>query len=151
MRTDLVVEDFLVLNVQTFDRQGIKLPYAPEFIRKLDHACQVNNSRRIFIAEDEQGKYHAGVYIIWDEQSAYYLMGGGDPELRSSGATSLCMWEAIRFSATVTRSFDFEGSMIAPVERFFRAFGAVQTPYFSIKKTPSRLIRLRSCMVDFFR
>ena len=27
-------------------------------------------------------------YLIWDERCAYYLMGGGDPELRSSGATS---------------------------------------------------------------
>ena len=73
--------------------------------------------------------------IFWNPDSAYYLMGGRNPKLRSSGATSLCMWEAIQFSASVTKSFDFEGSMNEPVERFFRAFGAVQTPYFSIKKT----------------
>ena len=50
---------------------------------------------------------HAGVYIVWDSNSAYYIMGGGDPELRSSGATTLCMWEAIKFSASVTACFDF--------------------------------------------
>ena len=151
VRTDLDVDDFLVLNAKTFDRQGKKLPYSPEFIRRLDQACQANNARRIFIAEDEQSNHHAGVYIVWDEQSAYYLMCGGCPTLRSSGATSLCMWEAIQFSATVTKSFDFEGSMIEPVERFCRAFGAVQTPYFSIRKTPSRLIRLRRHLSDLLR
>jgi hypothetical protein len=73
-------------------------------------------------------------------------MGGGHPELRSSGATSLCMWEAIRHAAKVTKSFNFEGSMIESVERFFRAFGAVQTPYFNISKTPSRLLRVKQAL-----
>ena len=139
------------MNAKTFDRQGKHPPYSPEFIRLLDQACQANSARRIFIAEDDQGNHHAGAYIIWDEQSAYYLMGGGNPVLRSSGATSLCMWEAIQFSASVTKSFDFEGSMNEPVERFFRAFGAVQTPYFSIKKTPSLLIKIRLYMTDLVR
>jgi len=68
-------------------------------------------------------------------------MGGGAPDLRNSGATSLCMWEAIQFAATVTKSFDFEGSMLETVERFFRAFGAKQTPYFAISKINSKLLK----------
>src|SRR5690606_13716638 len=90
--------------------------------------------------EDGGGRQHAGVYIVWDSESAYYIMGGGDPELRNSGATSYCMWEAIRFSATVSRRFDFEGSMIEPVERFFRAFGAELTPYFQISRSKSLIL-----------
>lgn len=140
VRNDVSIDDFLALNVQTFDRQGLAVPYSPAFVHQLDQSCASHEARQMFIAEDEQGQKHAGVYIIWDEQSAYYLMGGGDPKLRSSGATSLCMWEAIKFAATKTKSFDFEGSMIEPVERFFRAFGAIQTPYFSVSKTQSRAL-----------
>jgi len=151
VRTDLSIDEFLELNVQVFERQGMQTPYAKSFVRRLDTACEEHHARKIFIAEDEKGQRHAGVYIIWDENSAYYLMGGGDPSLRTSGATSLCMWEAIQFAATVTKSFDFEGSMIEPVERYFRAFGAIQTPYFSITKTPSRLIRIRNNLVNFLR
>jgi hypothetical protein len=143
VRTDLGIEEFLKLNVQVFERQGKRLPYSEELVQRLELACQSKGVRRIFIAEDELGRHHAGVYIIWDENSAYYLMGGGDPALRNSGATSLCLWEAIRFSATVTKSFDFEGSMIESVERFFRAFGGEQTPYLSVSKTPSRLLKIR--------
>ena len=140
-RTDLKVDDFLSLNEKVFIRQNMTLPYTKSLVYKLDEAAKANNARKIFIAEDEQGRHHAAVYLIWDENSAYYLMGGGDPDLRNSGATSLCMWEAIQFAATVTKSFDFEGSMIEPVERFFRAFGAKQTPYFNISKTNSKLIK----------
>ncbi len=146
VRDDVEVDAFLRLNKLTFERQGKSLPYSEEFVRRLDAACVKQHCRKIWIAEDSEGIAHAGVYIVWDEDSAYYLMGGSDPELRNSGATSLCMWYAIRHAATVTQRFDFEGSMIEPVERFFRAFGSVQTPYFSIAKTPSRLLRMRDAM-----
>ncbi len=146
VRDDLSIDDFLVLNRMTFTRQDMSVPYTEAFVRKLDQACAIRQARRIFIAEDEQGRQHAGVYVVWDSNSAYYLMGGGNPELRNSGATSLCMWEAIKFAATVTRRFDFEGSMIEPVEKFFRAFGAQQTPYFTVSKTPSIALKITQCL-----
>ncbi|MFZ1569036.1 MAG: GNAT family N-acetyltransferase [Thiolinea sp.] len=134
IHSDHNVDRFLDLNEMTFKRQGKKLPYSRELIRNLDSACAERNCRKIFFAEDPEGKIHAALYIVWDENSAYYLMGGGDPELRTSGATSLAMWEAIKFASTITKSFDFEGSMLESVERFFRGFGATQTPYFAVYK-----------------
>lgn len=135
VRTDLGVEKFLDINEMTFQRQGIKPPYSREVVRRIDAACG-NEHRKIFFAEDSDGDIHAAIYIIWDENSAYYLMGGGDPELRNSGATSFLIWNAINFAASVTKRFDFEGSMIESVERFFRAFGATQKTYFSVFKIP---------------
>lgn len=132
--------EFLKLNSLTFERQGRPRSYDDDYVRRIDEACSGRLCRRIFLAHDSEGKAHAGAYVVWDQNSAYYLMGGGDPELRNSGATSLCMWEAIKFSAGVTGRFDFEGSMIEPVERFFRAFGAEQVPYSRVSKTPSRLL-----------
>lgn len=141
IRDDLPLSDFYALNAMVFKRQGRKVPYGDSFVAQIDKAASARNCRKIFIAEDVQGRHHAGVYLIWDDKSAYYLMGGGDPELRASGATSLCMWEAIKYASTVTQAFDFEGSMLEPVERFFRSFGARQTQYHSVSHTPSRLMR----------
>ena len=103
-------------------------------VKKIDQACSKRNCRKIFFARDLQNRTHAALYLIWDENSAYYLMGGSDPALRNSGANSLLMWEAIQFASTVTNKFDFEGSMIEPIERFFRSFGAKQIPYSYISK-----------------
>ncbi|MCW8932672.1 MAG: GNAT family N-acetyltransferase [Gammaproteobacteria bacterium] len=139
IKTDVDIDTFLDLNEMTFKRQGQSLPYNRGFVKSLDAACIKNNARKIFVAEDEEKRLHAAVYIIWDEHSAYYLMGGGDPDLRNSGATSLCMWEAIKFSSTIANEFNFEGSMLEPIERFFRAFGARQKPYHLISKTPSKM------------
>ena len=139
VRTDLDLDRFLDINSLTFDRQGKKLPYSRELVQRLDHACVEHKSRQIFFAEDAQGQIHAAIYLIWDRHSAYYLMGGGDPQLRTSGATSLLMWEAIKFAATVTQKFDFEGSMIEPIERFVRSFGGRQIPYFKVRKNSHRM------------
>lgn len=139
VRDDLPVSDFFPLNKLVFERQKKVLPYSQDYINTLDQACAKHNRRKIFIAQDAQGASHAGVYMVWDENSAYYLMGGSDPSFRNSGAMSLCMWEAIKFAATVTKRFDFCGSMMEPIERFVRAFGGILTPYFTVSRTPSKL------------
>lgn len=138
------IELFHQMSSMTFERQNLDMPYSIEFMKKLDRTCQNNNNRKIFFAIDENEQIHAAIYIVWDENSAYYLMGGGDPKLRNSGANHLLIWEAIKFASTVTKTFDFEGSMIEPIEKFFRSFGAVQKPYFQIYKTNSKLWKIKS-------
>jgi lipid II:glycine glycyltransferase (peptidoglycan interpeptide bridge formation enzyme) len=128
------LKTFYELNEKTFSRQDLNIPYSYNFLKKIDEICSKNDCRKMFFAKDARGDIHAAIYIIWDNDSAYYLLSGSDPDLRNSGATSLLLWKAINFASTVTQKFDFEGSMIEPVERFFRAFGAQQVPYFHIYK-----------------
>ncbi|MDA9244085.1 GNAT family N-acetyltransferase [Amylibacter sp.] len=142
------IEDFIELNTKVYERKNIKSPHSEQVLIHLDKVCAQRNARKIFIAADEDGRHHAGVYIVWDKNSAYYLLGGSDPELRNSGATSLCLWEAIKFASTVTKEFNFEGSMIEPVERFVRGFGGKQRLVFNISKAPSLLLRLRSSLLS---
>ena len=140
IRDDLGIDSFLNLNELTFQRQGKKLPYSRDLVLRLDKACQNHNSRKILFAEDAQGHIHAGAYFVWDEKCTYYIMGGMDPEWRNSGAMSLLMWEGIKCASQHSEQFDFEGSMIEPIERFVRSFGAVQKPFFNILKINSTLL-----------
>lgn len=126
------IDTFLNLNELTFKRQGQKLPYTREFVKRLDNTLKEHDARKMFFAVDDDERMHAATYIVWDEKSAYYLMSGADPELRNSGATSLLIWESIKFASQVSKKFDFEGSIMEPIERFFRAFGGKQMPYFQI-------------------
>jgi lipid II:glycine glycyltransferase (peptidoglycan interpeptide bridge formation enzyme) len=133
------IERFIDINELTFKRQGIRVPYSREFVRRLDKSCADRNARKIFFAVDPEEKVHAAIYLVWDENSGYYLMSGTDPKFRNSGANSLLLWEGIKFMSTVTKRFDFEGSMIKSVEHFFRGFGGTQKPYFSITKLSPRM------------
>ena len=129
------IETLYDLIGKTFSRQDKSLGFSLDFFKKLDAACKLRNCRKILFAKDDEGNLHSGLYLVWDGKMAYYLQGGSDPEFRNSGAASLVMWEGIQFAATVTQQYNFAGSMIAPIERFFRSFGGVQTPYFSIYKS----------------
>lgn len=148
IHTENDIKKFYEIYKKTFEIQNIPTPNSLELLSKIDLFCSNRECRKIFFAEDEFARVHAAVYIIWDKVSAYYLMGGSDAALRNSGAMSLLLWEAIKFTSTFVEKFDFEGSMIEPIERFFRSFGAVQKPYFQIRKTNSLLLKLRNAMVD---
>ncbi|MEE2788833.1 MAG: GNAT family N-acetyltransferase [Myxococcota bacterium] len=132
------LECFLTLNDMTFARQGIKVPYSHEYVRRLDDACAQRDQRRIFLARDAQGRPHAAIYVVFDRRAAYYLMVGSHPDFRESCAVSLCTWEAIKFSRSKSARFDFEGSMMRTVEPFVVGFGAKQTPYYHVRKYSRR-------------
>jgi hypothetical protein len=48
----------------------------------------------------------------------------------------MLLWKMMQFSSGRAAVFDFEGSQILSVERFFRAFGASQVWYHEISKMP---------------
>ena len=131
---DFPLDELLRLDAQTYARQGLKLPHSYEVLRRLDAVCATNGSRRILGAVDADGRTHAALYVVWDERTMYALVSARDPELQATGANTLLYWEAIRLASQVSRVFDFEGSMVEPIEHYFRGFGGRQIPYFCISK-----------------
>ena len=137
------IETFLTLNEMTFKRQGFSLPYSRDLVLRINEACVKNNSRKIYITYGSDGRPQTGLFCVYDKFSMYNLLQGGDPALRNSGANVLAMWESIKFAAKTCKVYDFEGSMIEPIEEFFNSFGAIQKPYFEISKTNSQKLKIR--------
>jgi len=136
IKDDLDLARFSEIIRKTFARQSRSPLGSDELVGRLDAACSKNAGRKIFAGVDPQGRVHAAVYVTWTGNTAYTLMGGGDPELRESNAYRLVCWEAMIFAGSIARRFDFVGSMLPHVEPVFRGFGAKQVPYFSITKVP---------------
>lgn len=139
------IEDLIELQNKTFARQGRSIDNAA-LIKRLDSTLIEHNARKLLCAVDESGRIHAASYFVFDENCFYYLIGGSDPDLRNSGAASLLMWEGIKVASEISESFDFEGSMIEPIERFFRSFGGKPIPYWRV----TRLNFLLS-IADYFK
>ncbi len=136
---------FIRIQNASFKRQGLSAPVPPDLLARLDAALAQRGQREIFVALDRStGVPHSVGYLVWDARSAYLLMAGDDPELRASGAGILLLWEMIRYTHEVLQLpvFDFLGSMIQPVERVRRQFGALQQPYFRVRKEWSVVFRL---------
>lgn len=142
--SDDSIEAFCAMNKKVFEKQKIRYPHSIEFLKRLDHACWQNNSRKIFYAKDENGRVYSAIYVIWDGESAYLLMSGSEPHLRVYNCKTLLVWEAIKYAATVTKKFDFEGSMIERIAEYNRQFGAVPKPYHYIFKENPIIAKLSS-------
>ncbi len=140
---DFPLDELLRLDAQTYARQGLKLPHSHEILRRLDAACAARGARRILGAVDADGRTHAALYVAWDERTLYALMSARDPELQAVGANTLLYWEAIRLASEVSRVFDFEGSMVEPIEHYFRGFGGRQTPT-SASRRPDLKAKVRA-------
>jgi hypothetical protein len=134
IRTDSPLEDLIALDARTYVRQGLRSRIPAAVIRRLDAACAARGAREILSAVDARGRTHAALYVVWDDRALYALINARDPELQAFGANTLLYWEAIRLASEVSCVFDFEGSMIEPIEHFVRGFGGRQTPYFCISK-----------------
>jgi hypothetical protein len=132
-------------------KQGKSISYNSAMLERIYVAAVANDGGRILCARDMAGKVHAAIFIVWDSRSAFFLISSIDPELRSSGATTLLIWEAIKYCATRTKRFDFEGSMIEPVANSFRAFGAVPKSYSILSRTDSKLLRFRNGINAFLQ
>ncbi|MDR3252832.1 MAG: GNAT family N-acetyltransferase [Tannerella sp.] len=148
VRQDVGIDDFLRVQEQTFERQNIRNKQSVHVLRRLIEAAVSRGQGALFGGYDPEGRLHAAAFVVWQPSSAYYIAGGGDPALRRSGAHSLVLWEAVRHASAYSKVFDFEGSMLPGVERFFREFGARQTPYFTISKGQMSIIdriRMKLC------
>lgn len=77
----------------------------------------------------------ACTFLVHDQETAYYLLGGYAQEDRHHGAGAMAIMESIREAKRRgLATFDFEGSMIPAIERFFRGFGGSLVHYFTVSR-----------------
>ncbi|MFM1876564.1 MAG: hypothetical protein RL266_2301, partial [Bacteroidota bacterium] len=136
------VKTLHALKLKDYASKNQEINYSEAYFHRVFDKLKAKAACKTWIAHDQNGRPIASLLLVWDDESAYYLAGATDPEQKNTGAMSLLMWTAILFASSVAEKFNFEGSMIEPVERFFRSFGAKQTPYFEIRKTDSKLLKL---------
>ncbi|MDR1793222.1 MAG: GNAT family N-acetyltransferase [Bacteroidales bacterium] len=139
VKTGVLIDDFMKINMQTFERQGLA-PYHQNRLKRLIETARQNRCGEIWGAYDTQNHLHAAAFIVWQENCAYYISGGNVSQFLNTGGLTFVVWTAICDIANKSKSFDFEGSMLKGVETFFREFGAIQKPYFKIEKGNLNLI-----------
>lgn len=137
------IKIFYELNTMTFIRQGMNIPYTFDFVKKLYEACKKNNAIKMYFAKYEDNVIACN-FLVYDDNTVYYLMGGIHPDFKDLGGMDIVQFESIRFALESGKIFDFEGSMIESIEKYFRSFGAIQKPYYQITKTTSKLLKLRN-------
>ncbi|GIV26353.1 MAG: hypothetical protein KatS3mg027_0167 [Bacteroidia bacterium] len=120
------------LILKTFQRQNKKVNEF--YLDKLFSDFANDTNSFCFVAYWDE-KPIATTFCVYDHKTAYYLLGGYDAENKHHGAGVICMWKSIlKSKALGLKTFDFEGSMLPAVERYFREFGGKLVPYYVCEK-----------------
>jgi len=137
------------LVIQTFSRQNKTID--DFYINKIlfDFANTGNSFAFVTFAN---GNPIACTFCVYDNNTAYYILGGYNSENKHHGAGALCVWEAIQYAKNLGLAyFDFEGSMVPAIERYFRGFGGELVPYYRVNKAKLPLeIALKFFKRQFF-
>lgn len=129
------IDDFWIVKsliLKTFSRQ--KMTVNKNHLDKILFEFANKENSFAFVTFDKE-KPIAATSCIYDKDTAYYLLGGYDYESKHHGAGALAVWEAIKHTKNLgLKYFDFEGSMVPQIERYFRGFGGQLLPYYRINK-----------------
>jgi len=90
-----------------------------------------------FLAYDGE-KAIAGIIYFFYKNKMIYYQGSTLSEYKNSGAMTAIIAESIKKYSDEYEFLDFDGSMIEPIERFFRGFGAFPMKYsnFTLNRLP---------------
>lgn len=108
-----------------FDYRLLYALWAVLLEKKMGHAIEVR---------DPVGRLHAGLVFLVDGEKLIHLFSAIDPAFRNLGGMSLAIWHTIEQAGPEISFHDFEGSMLEPVEKFFRGFNTSPVTYLQIKK-----------------
>ena len=80
----------------------------------------------------------AGIIYFFFKNKMMYYQGSTLPAYKNSGAMTIIIAESVRLFGPKYQYLDFDGSMIEPIERFFRGFGAFPVRYgnFTLQRLP---------------
>lgn len=118
-------------------------PVAWRNFRKLMEATLPDGRGLLLAARTPGGQPLAAAFFILWREKAYYMAVASDPQGRELRAGFAILDTFFREHAGKPLTFDFEGSSVEGVDRFFAAFGAGKTPYylFHLNRLP-RILRL---------
>ena len=105
-----------------------------QMLSQLWEAMKQQGVGRAIEVRDNNNRLHAGLIYQISGHKQVHLFSAKDPALTNLGGMSLAIWYSIERAGEDIEIHDFEGSMLEPVEHFFRGFGTRPVPYLQITK-----------------
>lgn len=132
------VEELLDACAGTFSRQaGAAVPNRAALQRVATAALNAGHGEILGVRTPDGRLASAGLFV-YDDRWTWNLANGRPAGIDATGAPTLLVWHAILGALARGTGFDFEGSMLRPVEQFVRGFGGTPVPYSVVtRSTPA--------------
>ena len=123
--------DLIALAMQTYRRQRAPAPFRSAKMEAVLHAISKAGVGSTACVRLPDGTVAAAALVLHDQRAAFLTITGY-ADKTPPGATSMLIAGSIERALAAGLDFDFEGSMINPIEAYYRGFGGTLTPYFRI-------------------
>ncbi|HKK89043.1 MAG TPA: hypothetical protein VJ917_09340 [Saprospiraceae bacterium] len=109
-------------------RQLSTLPAKSQFVEAVTSMMEQQNAC-ILGVRDVDNNWKSMAFFGEDVSALYYLVGYTEKNTGGDSTSLTVLWEGIKRALKAGKNFDFEGTMVANLDRNFRRFGPKAIPY----------------------
>ena len=139
-RTVVTIDDpqrFVIFYMENLRKTNRKSYMQFDRFPVLFSECRARNCGEISAAMQPDGIPVAMTFLVWDDQTMYYLMCTRDTAVRDNGSVNLLVWSAIKRAHELGLIFDLDGVSNGGTARFLSGFGgAIKTRLIISKGQP---------------
>jgi hypothetical protein len=138
-------DEFLHFYDQNMEARGKPILQSRKQHLAVCAAALERNAGKILCARNKNHQLASAIFLAFDTQTAYYLMSTRSLD-SPNGATSLLVWEGIRFCMNHSLVFNFDIIGSDSLILFYGGFGGQTRPVYVVSKESKRVK-----LVDFCR
>jgi len=113
-----------------------------ESLKRLVHQFLIHSCGKLFLARTSEGAICAGVIVVENNNRIIHLLPAADSYARQNGGMHFLVDAVLKHYEKSDKLYDFEGSSVDSIARFYEGFGAVNEPFFVLSKSPFKATRL---------
>jgi hypothetical protein len=129
------VEDLLAACEATYAIQDIEGVPARPVLERVARAAVQRERGEVLAVRTASGELASAGLCVWDDRLTYNLANGRIASVGASNAPTTLLFASIERALERGTGFDFEGSMLRPVEHFFRSFGGTPRPVSVVRRS----------------
>ncbi len=120
---------------KTFKAQHIKA------LKRLVHQSVIHDCGKLFLARTAEGDICAGVIVIENNDRIIHLVPSSDEYARQNGGMHFLIDAVLAHYADSGKTYDFEGSSVESIARFYEGFGATNEPFYMVSKSIFKFLK----------
>lgn len=129
------VDDLLAACEATFAAQDVADVPARTVLERVARLAVERERGEILAVRTADGELASAGLFVWDDRWTWNLANGRIADVGATGAPTALLFAAIDHALARGTGFDFEGSMLRPVEKFVRGFGGEPVAYSVVRRS----------------
>ncbi len=106
-----------------------------ELLHRLTQQFAIHECGRLYTVKTAEGELCAGVIVVENGNRIIHLIPAGNDYARQNGAMHYLIDQILTSYAGTDKLYDFEGSSVDSIARFYEGFGAENQSFFMLSKS----------------